>query len=266
MKISFIGFGNMAKAIAQGFQRKTADQIFASSPSLTSGHLPGGVIAFNDNQAVLQDADIVVLSVKPAQVTEVMAEIGTHLQPQTVLLSIVAGVAIDNLAGYCSPEQAIVRSMPNMPIAVKEGATPLAANSFVSEQQKLQIERLLAQSSLINWCEEELMNAYTALSGSGPAYVFLFVEALIEGAQKLGLPADKAQQFAIQTLTGSAHILKKEAQSAAELRKRVTSPGGTTEAALHVFQQKHFSEIIAQALQAACTRAGELDIMNNTKK
>jgi len=264
VKISFIGFGNMAKAIARGFQRKTSDQLFASSPSLPAGStLADGIIAFNDNRKILQDATITILGVKPAKVAEVMQEIGSLLDPETVLLSIVAGVSIQNLASFCRPGQAIVRSMPNLPIEIQQGATPLTTNTFVSDLQKLQVEGLFAQSSLITWCSEDSMNAYTALSGSGPAYVFLFVEALLKGAEALGLSAEEAQQFTVQTMSGSLQFLQTSQQSLQDLRTRVTSPGGTTAAALAIFEQRQFNDIVAEALKAACERAAELDSINN---
>lgn len=267
MKVSFIGFGNMAKAIAQGFQRKSADQLFASSPSLEKGHvLPGGVLAFKSNLDILDDATITILAVKPAQVTEVMEEIGHKLDPETLLLSIAAGVSISTLARFCRPGQAIVRCMPNLPISVQKGATPLSSNPFVSDLQKQQVERLFAQSSLINWGDEQLLNAYTALSGSGPAYVFLFAEALVNAAMELGIAAEDARVFTVQTLSGAVEILKNNEHTPAELRKKVTSPGGTTAAALQVLQQQQFNEIISQALKAACQHAFTLNLTDTKNR
>lgn len=258
MKIAFIGFGNMAKAIAQGFHKEENDRLIAASPSLQQD-LSDDIQTTNDNLEAIIDADVIILAVKPKQVVTVMKQIGLHLPDSSLLLSVVAGVTLQTLAAFCKPHQAIVRSMPNIAIEVQKGATPLVANVHTQNSHQQTVERLFAASSLCSWLDDEsLMNAFTALSGSGPAYVFLFIESLINGAKALGIEPHLAKVFAMQTISGALAMLDKTDFSPATLRERVTSPHGTTAAALEVLQEQHFSASLMSAMHAANTRADEL--------
>lgn len=259
MNICFIGYGNMAKALAQSFSQKANHAIYASAPSLTEGQLSNGVFTHSSNLAFLSKADLVILAVKPVKAAEVLKEIVDKLPTSAVLLSIAAGLSLDWLAKHCKPQQLIVRGMPNTPIAVGEGATPFIANDYIKEAQKNAIESLFKPVSLTIWLNhEEDMNAFTALSGSGPAYVYLFLEALAEAGQHLGLSQNIATEFALQTASGALSLLKKTALSPQTLRRQVTSPGGTTEAAIEKLQEQGFTAIIQEALEAACKKAQQL--------
>lgn len=259
MKISFIGFGNMAKAIAHTLCTNSNYQLFAASPSLAKGINEDGIHTEHDNLAVIHGVDIIFLAVKPAKMETVLTQIRPHLSPKCLLVSIAAGLSLSWLAKHGPTKQAIVRSMPNIPIAVGQGATPLIANDYVTREQKHLIEQLFQASGLITWVSKESdIDSFTALSGSGPAYVFLFMEAMINAAKKLGLNEEIARTFTLQTVLGATNLAKNNALELSALRKKVTSPSGTTAAALDILQQQGFDELIFQAMKAACERAQQL--------
>ncbi|KTD33000.1 pyrroline-5-carboxylate reductase [Legionella nautarum] len=260
MKIHFIGFGNMAKAIAGSLATQDESvQIRASSPSLKTGKTPEGIITNANNLTGLQEADLVILAVKPAKMADVLAEIKAELPKSCLLISVAAGLSLSWLEQHCRPNQAIIRSMPNIAITVGKGATPLIANPFVSQKQKQDAEQLFQRSGIVSWAtEEKEIDIFTALSGSGPAYVFLFLEAMINAAQHLGLSEEIAKTFALQTMTGALNLATHTKLEISELRKKVTSPAGTTAAAIDILQQQGFSELVLKAMEAAYERAREL--------
>jgi pyrroline-5-carboxylate reductase len=258
MKLCFIGFGNMAKAIAQSLYADKSYRLMAAAPSLPAGQTPEGLLTSPDNLAFLSEADLVLLALKPGKVGQVLAQIGPRLPAHCLLLSIVAGLPLSLLEQGCNPEQAIVRAMPNLPIALKKGATPLIANPKVSEAQRRTAEALFQRAGLTHWVNNEAeLDALTALSGSGPAYVFFFLEALIAAGTQLGVPASVAQDFTLQTAAGALAMATSSAELTA-LREQVTSPGGTTAAALAILKAGGFTELIFQALAAAKDRTLEL--------
>lgn len=260
MKISFIGFGNMARAIARGLHQNPSLHLFAAAPSLPTGVDAHGVHTQTDNALIIEGADVVILAVKPDKVKSIIAEISPVLSRKSIILSIAAGISLAKLSQYCEEGQPIIRAMPNTPIAVKKGATALIANSYVSEEQKKQVEELFQGLSLTAWVTNETtMNTITALSGSGPAYVFLFIEALISAAKALGLDPVTAESFTLQTVSGALALLETTRLSACNLRKKVTSPAGTTAAAIAILQQRGFEELIASAINAAFQRAEQID-------
>ncbi|MCW0218809.1 MAG: NAD(P)-binding domain-containing protein, partial [Prosthecobacter sp.] len=184
--VCFIGYGNMAKSIAQGLRNHATWRLIATSPSLSCELDADGVQTHHDNLAHIHEADILILAVKPAKIVSVLRQITPAIPRHCILVSIAAGTSLATLGRECRPEQAIVRCMPNTPIAVGKGATPLIANSYASEVQKKLVEQLFQCSGITTWVEQEQdMNTYTALSGSGPAYVFLMMEAMAAAAQKL---------------------------------------------------------------------------------
>ncbi|KTC86045.1 MULTISPECIES: pyrroline-5-carboxylate reductase [Legionella] len=260
MKIHFIGFGNMAKAIAHSLANQDEiAQIRATSPSLKTGKTPEGIITNSNNLTGLKEADLVILAVKPAKMAEILAEIKAELPEPCLLISVAAGLSLSWLEQHCRPNQAIIRSMPNIAVTVAKGATPLIANRFVSQEQKHYAEQLFQRSGIISWTtEEKHIDAFTALSGSGPAYVFLFLEAMISAAQKLGLSEEIAKTFALQTMGGAISLATNSKVGISELRKKVTSPAGTTAAAIDILQQQGFSELLLKAMEAAYERAKQL--------
>ena len=259
MKISFAGFGNMAQAIAESLRNNNQWQLFAAAPSLPDKANPQGISTHFSNSAIVEQADVVILSVKPDKVRSVLTEIKPKLSRQCVLVSIAAGITLEKLADACPAGQAIVRSMPNTPIAVGKGATALIANSFVSDEQISVVNQLFQCSGITAWVSKENdINAFTALSGSGPAYIFLFLEAMIAAARQLGIQDSVATSFALQTLSGTCALLETTGLSPEHLRNKVTSPAGTTAAAIAILQNNELEALISKAMHAAFTRAQEL--------
>lgn len=258
MNISFIGFGSMAKAITRGLLKEDKYQISASAPSLPIGTNQEQIQTRFDNKQVIKTADVVILAVKPAQMDLVLKEIVPELPDSCLLISVAAGLSLQWFKQHIEKPVALVRTMPNTPASIGLGATPMIANQNASEEQRLWAEQIFSTIGLVHWvAKEEEIDAFTALSGSGPAYVFLFVEALINGAVALGLEKEAAKQFAMQTCKGALALAESSSLSLAELRAQVTSPGGTTAAALKVLNQ-HLDALIFSAMKAASDRAYEL--------
>lgn len=259
MKVSFIGFGNLAKAIATPLQNNPRYQLWASAPSLPISDVENGVSTHPDNLAILKNADLIILAVKPAQMREVLTQIRDAIPRNSLVISVAAGITLSWLAQHCPKQQAIVRCMPNIAVAIGQGATPLIANRQVNPEQKQQIEELFTQMGIVTWTNDEIdLDRFTALSGSGPAYVFFFLEALIHGAQALGLEPAIAHTFALQTLQGALGLAYQQVTAIELLREQVTSKKGTTAAALEVLQKAGFEGWIQEAMQAAFTRAQSL--------
>ncbi len=259
MRIHFIGFGNMAKAIAHSLSGNKNYHLVATSPSLKEGKTSEGVITHYNNITGINNADIVILAVKPAKMASVLAQIKAELPKNCLVISVAAGITLAWLERHCPPGQAIIRSMPNIAIALGKGATPLIANHFVNQEQKHNATALFQHAGIVSWTtEENEINAYNALSGSGPAYVFLLLESMIDAAQKLGLSAEIAKTFTLQTVAGALSLATDSNLEISELRKKVTSPAGTTAAAIAILQQHGFAEMILKAMQAGYERAIEL--------
>ena len=264
--IGFIGAGNMAASLIGGLRAKNwpADCLCAADPhiatldALVQQH---GIAACSDNLAVVSRSDIVVLAVKP----QVMRSVVDALAPSVaarrpLLISIAAGIPIANLSQWLDDDTLpVVRCMPNTPALVQLGASGLFANACVSEAQRAQADSILAAVGTTAWLASEAqLDAVTALSGSGPAYFFLLMEAMAAAGQQQGLPAEVALQLTLQTALGAATMAQRSDVSPAELRRRVTSPGGTTEQAITYFQQAGFEDTVAGALAAAAHRSDEL--------
>lgn len=259
MKISFIGFGNMAKAIACGLLKTKKFQISAAAPSLTAGVNDQGIETHNDNLAVLPGRDVIILAIKPAQMKAVYHQISRHLPPTSLLISLAAGIDFNWFAQEYDKPVPIVRAMPNIASAIGLGATPLMANSWVTKPQQKKAELIFNHVGITTWVtEEKELNIFTALSGSGPAYIVLFMEAMINAAVDMGIEKAAAQKFTLQTVMGAASLVEQSASEIAELRKRVTSPAGTTAAAIAVFQQHGLEPIVKAAMTSALKRAEEL--------
>lgn len=263
MKVSFIGYGNMAKAIAKGIAHKQHWEISASSPTLTQGVDSIGVKTHQDNVSIAQHADIVFLSVKPIKISEVLIEIKDALPKHCLIVSVAAGITLSHIEQYCPTEQAIVRSMPNIATAIGKGATPLMSNEFVTKQQKQTLTELFESSGIVTWIDKEgEMDVLTALSGSGPAYVFYFLNALSNAAIKLGVKEQTAREFSLQTVIGAGLLAKESMSTFADLQQQVTSPAGTTAAAIETLKNNQFEETIFKAIEAAYQRAQELGLKN----
>lgn len=264
-KIAFIGGGNMAGAMIGGLikQGVNAKQIWASDlnqAALDNLSNQYGINTSQDNNQLIASADVILLAVKPQVLKQVMlplqADIAKH---QPLLISIAAGINLTSLQSWSHEQAAIVRCMPNTPALVQTGATALLANAQVSAQQKQITEQLLSAIGLAVWVEtEQQIDAVTAVSGSGPAYFFLVMEAMIKAGENLGLSSELAQQLTLQTALGAAKMASQSDVNAGELRRRVTSPGGTTAAALAEFEAADLIGIFQTALNAADARSQSL--------
>jgi pyrroline-5-carboxylate reductase len=265
-RIAFIGGGNMAASLIGGLRAQgiPATSICASDPGadkraeLQATH---GIETFADNGQALAGADVIVLAVKPQVMQAVCRDLAGHLQANQLIVSIAAGINCTSLQDWLGAQtpRAIVRCMPNTPSLLRQGVSGLFANAQVSDAQKQQAEQLLSAVGLALWLDKEtLIDAVTAVSGSGPAYFFLMIEAITAAGEQLGLPRETAAQLTLHTALGAARMACESDLEAAELRRRVTSPNGTTEAAIKTFQAGGFGPLVQQAMNAAAHRSAEL--------
>lgn len=265
LKLSFIGGGNMASAligglINQGFASENicvADPIAESRQKLETDYK---ITTTDDNNQAASQADILVLAVKPQILKPVCEAIAPAIDGKPPLvISIAAGITLPSLQNWLGETTPIVRCMPNTPALVKTGATGLFASHHVSDAQKQQTESILSAIGIHVWVESESqIDAVTAVSGSGPAYFFMVMEAMQAAGESLGLDSDTAKTLTLQTALGAAKMAQTSDVDAAELRRRVTSPGGTTAAAIGVFEDDGLRDLFAKALQAANDRSIEM--------
>jgi pyrroline-5-carboxylate reductase len=260
--LAFIGGGNMASAIIGGLiqQGLPASRIEVVEPLEEARkrlQQSFGVQAMATPGPQLQRASLVVWAVKPQMFKEAALQVRPHLT-QPLNLSVAAGIRSDSIAGWMQSER-VVRSMPNTPALVGLGMTALYARAGVGAADRTRIEQVIATTGEFLWVDEEPhLDAVTALSGSGPAYVFLFLEAMIEAGAQMGLSREQAKRLGIATFAGASELARRSEESPAVLRERVTSKGGTTFAALSAMQQDQVPQAFIRAMQAAYRRAGEL--------
>jgi len=264
-KIGFIGGGNMATSLISGLiaSGHSPQQIWVADSnqnklSSLATNLQINTSATNDD--LLKEVDVVVIAVKPQVVSAVIKEsLSAFQQSKPLIVSIAAGISQDSLSKWLGTDAAIVRSMPNTPALVQTGATGIHANANVSDTQRNLAENIMRSVGISVWVtDEKELDAVTAVSGSGPAYFFLLMEAMEQSAIELGLSKQTAQLLIEQTALGAAKIALESKESPGELRARVTSPGGTTEQAIKTFNKGNFSLLVKQALQAAHDRSIEL--------
>ncbi len=263
--LTFIGGGNMAASLVGGLiadgwdpaRIRVADPDPGRRERMAARHQ---VATTPDNQVAVSDADVVVLAVKPQVMAAVAQALAAGIaQQQPLVISIAAGIRESTLRDWLGADTAIVRAMPNTPALVQSGATALYANTAVSDGQRSLAESILRAVGLVIWVEDEaLMDAVTALSGSGPAYFFFFMEALQAAGEELGLPAGTARLLALQTAFGAARMALESSDDAATLRHHVTSPGGTTEHAIGILQDGGLAELISGAVKGAAERSREI--------
>jgi pyrroline-5-carboxylate reductase len=264
-RIAFIGAGNMANSLIGGLLAKgfLAKNIFASDPyEITRKNIAAqyGVCTSDDNGEVVEKAEVIMLAVKPQVMKSVTQGIAALVQKRKPLvISIAAGISIESLQLWLGAGSAIVRCMPNTPALVQCGATGLFANTHVSEPQKQLAKTILDAVGISLWLKQEKeLDAVTALSGSGPAYYFLLMEAMIKAGIAQGLDPETARQLTLQTALGAAKMASTSHDSPAELRRKVTSPNGTTEQAILSFQKCGIESIVEKAMAAASQRSIEL--------
>ena len=263
--IAFIGGGNMARSLVGGLLAggRAPGSIHVAEPfaAARAGFATDfGVDAVTDNLDAAARAGVWVIAVKPQVLPEVarsLAELAQRTRP--LVISIAAGITSGQLEGWLGGSLPVVRAMPNTPAMLGAGATGLFANDAVSPAQRRLAEQLLGSTGVTAWVEcEAQMDAVTALSGSGPAYIFLLAEAMQAAGEAQGLPADAARVLALQTIHGAARMLLESGESAADLRLRVTSPDGTTQAAIETFESGGLRRLVGEAIAAATRRSREL--------
>ena len=264
-RIGLIGAGRMATALARGFVRAgivVPESIVASDPSETaraefSREVPGSSIVA-ENAAVAAEADVLILAVKPQQVEDVLRQFHGTLRGQSLIVSIAAGVTLTKLAQGLERGQRIIRVMPNTPCLIGEGASAYSLGSEATTDDGQLVSELLSAVGVAYEVPEQLLDAVTGLSGSGPAFVYSMIEAMAGGGESAGLPADLALALAARTAAGAAQMVLRTGEPPAVLRDRVTSPGGTTLAGLAELDRLGFARAVEAAVVAATRRSAEL--------
>ena len=264
LTLGFIGAGKMASALAKGFVRAqllAPEQIIASDlaePALTAFAAEVGARTTAWNPGVVQAARVLILAVKPVQVSSVLAEIRDHFTQDHLLISIAAGVPLAKLEGALGDGARVVRVMPNTPALVGASASAFALGHSATAADAALTQRLFSAVGLAFQVKEPLLDGVTGLSGSGPAYVYQFIEALSDGGVAAGLPRDVATQLAAQTVIGAARMVLETGLHPGALKDQVTSPGGTTILGLHALEKGAFRGTVMSAVLASADRARQL--------
>jgi len=264
---AFIGGGNMAGALIEGLLKQGVSanhlHVVDINQETRDKWQSRGLSVASEPTAILLQHSIWLLAVKPQQLAEVTARLKPFLQEDTLAVSIAAGISLQTLSQWLGtanqPWSKVVRAMPNTPALVERGMTGLVAGEGVSAEYRDQVEQLLSAVGEVLWVtSDQMIDAVTAVSGSGPAYVFRFIEAMMVGARQLGLDDAQAKQLTLATLAGATELASQSIEPVSTLRARVTSKGGTTAAALDVLEKREFEQVIGAAMQAAYDRAGAL--------
>ena len=270
-KVAFIGAGNMAEAIIRGLLKAgvvAAPDILATGrrqERMDDLHNLYDLTVTLDNRKAASEADVVVLSVKPQILEKVLAEIGDAISKDALVISVAAGITMNQIGSHLSPEAKICRSMPNMPSVVGAGAAALVCGDYITEDDKRMAHELFESCGLaVELREESLLDAATGLSGSGPAYVFMIIEALSDAGVKVGLNRRQAQKLAAQTVLGSAQLVIETGEHPGVLKDQVTSPGGTAIAGLHTLEEGGLRTTLINGVVAATTRSKELATIKKT--
>ena len=262
-KVGFIGGGNMAEAFIKGLLGGglPANMIFVAEPNdirrnfIAERYAVGTMVS---NREVVEIADCIVLAFKPQIVEEVLTEVASAFADNKLLISILAGVSTSTLESFFDGEPRVVRAMPNTPALVGQGAAGLCAGRFASRDELAIARKLFETVGTVQMVSEEQMDAVTGLSGSGPAFVYTFIEALADGGVQEGLRRDVAQALAVQTVLGAAMLVKETGEHPALLRDKVCSPGGTTIAAMRVLEERGLRATMMEAVSSATRRSKEL--------
>jgi pyrroline-5-carboxylate reductase len=263
LKITFIGGGNMAAALIGGLAGKLTDGknihvVDVNNDALQRLHEKFGVITSQAIDASVAQSDVIVLAVKPQQMKDVAAQLQPHIARQLVL-SIAAGIRAADLSRWLNNHSAIVRTMPNTPALIGKGITGMVKLAGVSDAQQATADAIMRAVGATVWLSDEaLIDPLTAVSGSGPAYVFYFIEAMQQAAQEMGLSAEQGNELAIATFVGAAQLAAQSTEQVSLLRERVTSKGGTTYAALTAMESDGVKDAIIRAMKAAAERGRQL--------
>jgi pyrroline-5-carboxylate reductase len=262
-KIGFIGAGNMGQAIINGLLAAKAvakSNIIIYDPDREKIQVlkKKGLRIAADNEDLIDRSDIIILAIKPQLIDEILEDIKESRLKACLLISIAAGITTGHIENLLARKVALIRVMPNTPALIREGVTAICRGRFASVGDEKMAEAIFSSVGKTVKVDESLMNAVTGVSGSGPAYIFLIIETLIESGRQVGLSREKAEILARQTVLGAAMMAMQSGDDEAILRKKVTSPGGTTEAALKYMDKKKFTRILIDAVKIAAARAKEL--------
>ena len=266
MKLTIIGLGKMGTALLQGLISSglyQADEITACDPFLEdsdSNERYFNIKTMKDNISGVKTADIIILAVKPQLMSGITKEIADYTDGK-LLISIAAGISIEKLRTQVADKARIVRVMPNTPALIGEGMSAFCTEKGISASDRKTVEEILQSFGEVVEVEERLMDAVTGLSGSGPAYIYMIIEALADGGVLMGLPRDTAQKLAAQTVLGSARMVMETGKHPGELKDAVTSPAGTTIRALEILEEKGLRSALIEAVKAAAERSRELNNM-----
>lgn len=264
-KVAFVGAGNMATALVRGFidaglyepLEICASDVETAKRNVMKRRL--GVAVTSDNVTMVKNATVIVLAVKPQIIDSVLTELQSVVRRDHVFVSIAAGVPTRRIESLLGSQARVVRVMPNTPALLGEGMAVAVRGRFAkAADEKLTLQLLRAVGKARAVADERLLDAVTGLSGSGPAYVYLFAEALIEGGRAAGLKQELAEELALQTITGAAAMLQRAGETPQRLREMVTSPGGTTLAGLTELDRRRFKEAVSSAVVVATRRSNEL--------
>jgi len=264
MKIGFIGLGNMATAIIGGMLRKEVasreEIIGADKVQMVADKAAGqyGITTYTDNRVVAGQADYLVLAVKPVYLEEVIREIKDVISENTVLISIVAGKTMEWIGQRFARPIKLIRCMPNTPALVGEGCTAMCADTLVSQEEKALVAGWLGSFGTVNEVTESLMDVVVGVSGSSPAYVFMFIEAMADAAVAGGMPRKQAYEMAAQAVLGSAKMVLETGKHPGELKDMVCSPGGTTIEAVKVLERLGMRSAVMEAMEACIEKSKRL--------
>ncbi|NIK67773.1 pyrroline-5-carboxylate reductase [Paenibacillus sp. BK720] len=276
LKISFYGAGSMAEAIVRGLinqnltkpeqismlNRQNADRL----NELSEKYGVQTVLNGTTNEQFIQDADIVFLAMKPKDAVSAISSIKHLLSDKQLIVSVIAGLSISSIERVLGRSAPIVRTMPNTSSTIGLGVTGMSYSGSVTEEQRKLAETMFASIGINAVVEESLQDSIVGVSGSGPAYVYFFMEAMMEAAEKLGLPAEQAKELIVQTVLGAAEMVRTTGEEPAELRRKVTSPNGTTQAAIESMAASGLTEAVVRGMLRSAERAGEIgaDIERST--
>ncbi len=263
LRIGIIGAGNMAQALISGLVKQGfTDGLTATDPSAearntVSAHY--GIKTSADNHSAVSDADAIILAIKPQIMDTALASINETIDERQLVISIAAGITCRQISDGLNPQQPIIRAMPNTPALIGSGITGMVANQHVSDSQRQLAKRIMQSTGEALWLPQEAqIDAVTAVSGSGPAYFFLMIEAMAKAGEAIGLEPETAARLALVTGAGACEMALHSEHPPSELRRRVTSPGGTTAAALDAFEKGGFQQLVKTAIAAANQRGVEL--------
>lgn len=261
LTVGIIGVGNMGEALLSGLLKSgtpTSNISFAQRDDERAGFISSKYGIVRESLLTTAASDVVLLCVKPKDIAQLCEQIKGSIKTGAVVVSVAAGKTIEGIQNILGEDVAVVRVMPNTPTFISKGAAGISWGTAVTPTQIDFIRKIFMASGIVVEITEDLQAAVTAMSGSGPAYFFAFVEAMIEGGKTLGLSAEVATKLATQTIIGAAGMLEESGKSAQELRENVTSPNGTTHAALSAFHDAGLQKLVADAMEAAAKRSREL--------